>query len=137
MASCSVAAKRTATRKNNPTESNAKPTTSRPVTAPPLNAMQSAPWRLVLAAWAVRTLASTAIRIPMNPAASEHAAPSRNPSAVGQPLKITAKMKMITAMTPMVATWRLRYALAPSSMALATSFIRPSPAGAFTMTRIK
>ncbi len=49
--------------------------------------MHSAACRLVLAACAVRTLASTAIRIPMKPAASEQTAPSRKPMAVGQPLK--------------------------------------------------
>lgn len=52
-------------------------------------------------------------------------------------MKYKVRKKITNAITPMVATCRLRYAFAPSSMALATSFIRPSPAGAFTITRIR
>ena len=78
------------------------------MTAPPLNAMHIAPCRLVLAACAVRTFARTAIRIPMNPAASEQTAPIRKPMAVGQPLKMTVRMKMTTAMAPMLTIWRFR-----------------------------
>jgi len=53
-----------ATRKYEPTASSASVTTSTPVTAPPLNAAFIAGNRPSVAAWAVRTFASTAMRIP-------------------------------------------------------------------------
>ena len=52
------------------------------MTAPPLKAAFSAPCRPTVAAWAVRTLAMTAMRMPMNPAASEQTAPMRKPTPV-------------------------------------------------------
>ena len=57
--------------------------------------MHIASCRPVLAACAVRTFARTAMRIPMNPAAREHTAPIRNPTAVGAPLKMAVRMKMM------------------------------------------
>ena len=77
------------------------------------------------------------MRIPIKPAASEHTAPIKNPIAVGQPLNTAVRMKMTTAITPMLSTWRFRYAFAPSSMAAATCFIRPSPAGAARMSLMR
>ena len=44
--------------------------------------MRSAAVRVTLAAWVVRTFASTATRMPMKPAASEQNAPITNPIAV-------------------------------------------------------
>ena len=52
----------------------------------------------------VRTLATTAIRIPMKPAESEQNAPITKPMAVGRSLKMKSKMKMITAIELIVIT---------------------------------
>ena len=64
-------------------DSRARATTSRPVTAPPLKALRKAAVRLMVAAWAVRTLAMTAIRIPAKPATRLQAAPTTKPMPVG------------------------------------------------------
>ena len=96
------------TTQNPPTDSNANPTTSRPVTAPPLNAAWSAFFRLTVAPCAVRTLAITASRIPMKPAASEQTAPRTKPTAVGTSRNHATSTVMSTAITVMDRTWRPR-----------------------------
>src|SRR2546423_8421445 len=92
--------------------------------------MRSALVRETLAAWVVRTFAMTAMRMPMNPAESEQKAPTTNPIAVEWSLKMKSRMKMMTAITLMVTTWRFRHAFAPSSTAPEISRILSLPAGA-------
>ena len=46
-----------------------------------------------VAAWVVRRLANTAIRIPINPAESEQNAPSKKPKAVAWSLKMKRRIK--------------------------------------------
>ena len=96
------------TTQNAPTESRASPTTSRPVTAPPLKAAFIAVFRFTVAPWAVRTLASTASRMPMKPAANEHTAPSTKPTAVGMSLNHATSTATTTATTVIDRTCRPR-----------------------------
>ena len=58
----------------------ASPTTDIPMTEPPAKAMRSAGTIDVRAAFAVRTFAEVATRIPKNPATAEANAPIRNES---------------------------------------------------------
>ena len=74
------------------------------MTAPPLKAIRMALLIDSVAACVVRTLATTAIRIPMKPAESEQNAPITKPMAVGRSLKMKSKMKMITAIELIVIT---------------------------------
>jgi hypothetical protein len=110
-----------------------------PVIAPPLKATSSAGAMPPRAASAVRTLARTDTFMPMKPAAPESTAPIRKPMAVSQPSFGTNPMtrKRMMPTMAMVLYCRLRYASAPSWMALAISCMRSLPAGNARICRLE
>jgi hypothetical protein len=72
--------------------------------------------------------------MPTYPATKDATAPTRNPRAVLGPSATTITAKMMMPVIPMLLSWRLRYAIAPSLIALAISRIFSFPAGAvFTL----
>ena len=108
-------------------------TTRKPETAPPRIATWTASTRLRRAADAVRTLALTAMNMPMMPEAIEQAAPTMNAMPVRTPIgrpasfgtsatSAVSTMPMTTPMTiapttarmPIVVYWRRMKAIAPS-----------------------
>ena len=62
----------------------------------------------MVALWAVRTLARTATRIPMKPAAREQTAPRMKPREVAVSRAMKRTPAMMAPMTLMEASWRLR-----------------------------
>ena len=102
-------------KENRETDRMPKPITNMPVTVPDSNATRSAAPKPVRAASAVRTLAATEMRMPINPAAAEAAPPSKKPRAVQMPNPETPMkpgMTRITAITTAamatVLYWRAR-----------------------------
>ena len=90
------------------------------------------------AAWAVRTLARVAVRIPTQPAAPLHSAPATNASAVqgdesARPSSAypTSSSTVTTATkTARIVYSRLRKAVAPSAMLAAIARISSVPSSA-------
>ena len=81
----------------------AKPATPRPMTVPPPKDTLSACGKLVLAASAVRALASVAIRIPIFPAAAEKNAPKIKAGTIIQ-LVVSTKREILYKAMEAIAT---------------------------------
>ena len=114
--------------------STASPATPSPITVPPLNETFKAFGKLVLAASAVRALASVAIRIPIFPANALKNAPRIKAGTIIQCVDSTSVDTMYRATdAPTTKKDRSLYsapknASAPSLMALDISIIFASPA---------
>ncbi len=79
-----------------------------PVMAPERKAMARPAARLLLDAWAVRTLARTDTIMPAKPAAPERMAPMAKPMAEVIDRRIATMMKTTTPTMAMVMYWRRR-----------------------------
>ena len=122
-----------------------------PATPPARNAMRMALRRPdSRAAFAVRTFARTASHIPTNPVVAENTAPRMNASERPNRIEkaecaafagVGSTMNSSTVKSarkiPRVLNWRFRYALAPSWIALAISFIFSVPSGAPSTSRTR
>ncbi len=98
----------------------ANPATPSPITVPPANDTFKALDKLVLAASAVLTFASVAMRIPMFPATAEKMAPMTKATTINQCVsstRVETTASAAPAMTTKIASRRysaLRNARAPS-----------------------
>ena len=102
-----------------------------PMTEPPEKAIDSALFMpLSMAAFAVRTLARVATRMPKKPAAMEKIAPIRKQIAVPRSIKIEIRAKSTTINIARIRYSDIRKAFAPSAIADAISCMRALPAGA-------
>ena len=102
-----------------------------PMTEPPEKAMDSARFMPdSRAAFAVRTLARVATRIPKKPARMEQRAPSRKQTAVSQPIKAAISPKSTATKKTRILYSDFRKAFAPSAMADAISCMRALPGAA-------
>jgi hypothetical protein len=104
------------------------------MTDPPKKATSSAfAWPTSLAAAAVRTLASVAEYIPVNPARIEKSAPTRKATAVYRSMKTVKRAN--TARTNQASTEysRLKNTIAPVRISEAMEIIAADPAGSRRM----
>ena len=127
------------------------PTVNIPATPPARNAIRSAFRRPdSLAAFAVRTFARTASHMPTYPVMALNAAPRRK--AIERPNRSAnslwaassgtgsaknSRTVMIAMNTATVRNWRLRYAFAPTWIAVAISRIFGDPSGAARTSRTR
>ena len=119
------------THSSTPRPSTPKPTTERPITAPPRKATTSAFFMLpVRAAAAVRTLAWVATFMPIKPASTDKAAPSKKHRAMRTPKPGSTQISTNTTATKTATVMysRRKNAIAPSRIKPAISFMRASPA---------
>jgi len=127
----------TKNKNNKVSPSTAKPATPSPITVPPPKDTCNAFGKLVLAASAVRALASVAIRIPMLPANAEKIAPMTKAGTIIQLVVSTAvDIPNKAAEATRTNTNNRRYsafkkAKAPSLIAVEISTIRSLPASCF------